>query len=314
MSLDGSREASLPKLIGLGLVASALFSVTFIANRAISLSGGHWVWSSILRYLFTVTLVGLWLVVRNGHQYLLSVCREFVISFQFWVLTGGIGYGVFYSAICLSAATAPGWVVAATWQLTIIASPLVLLAFGLHPPTKGVLYIAVIFIGVLAVSAEQLVEGVPIAEDAHSALPVVVAAVAYPVGNQILNMARHKPGRDGRLLEDAPTCVFLMSLGALPFLGIFTLIIAPPPPPVRQVVGSLLVAFAAGALATSVFTYARNLSSDPHRIAAVDATQAAEVVFTLAGEVLVLGAPLPGPVGWIGITALIFGLAGLARC
>lgn len=63
----------------------------------------------------------------------------------------------------------------------------------------------------------------------------------------------------------------------------------------------------AGGLATSLFLHARNLSSDPLKIAAVDATPAGKVAFALCGEVLFLSAPLRGVAGWIGLLAVMAG-------
>ena len=51
------------QLILLGLLSSAFFSATFILNRAMSLSGGHWVWTSSLRFVhmffLLIILIGL---------------------------------------------------------------------------------------------------------------------------------------------------------------------------------------------------------------------------------------------------------------
>jgi len=46
-----SGEPGMPRLLGFGLLAAALFSVTFVLNRSMSLSGGHWAWSAALRYV-----------------------------------------------------------------------------------------------------------------------------------------------------------------------------------------------------------------------------------------------------------------------
>lgn len=42
------------KAIVIGILASLFFAVTFILNRAMELSGGSWMWSSSLRFLFMV--------------------------------------------------------------------------------------------------------------------------------------------------------------------------------------------------------------------------------------------------------------------
>ena len=41
-----------------------------------------------------------------------------------WVLWSTVGFGLFYGPICFSAAYAPGWLIAATWQVTIISGSL----------------------------------------------------------------------------------------------------------------------------------------------------------------------------------------------
>ncbi len=114
------------RLLGLGLLAAALFSVTFILNRSMSLSGGHWAWSASLRYLDTAALLMLWIVLRHGVPYLAALLRLFRRQLGFWLVAGSIGGGVFYGSICYAAGHAPAWVVAATWQVTVLATPLVL--------------------------------------------------------------------------------------------------------------------------------------------------------------------------------------------
>jgi hypothetical protein len=37
------------KLLAIGVLAALFFSSTFLLNRAMSLAGGHWVWSAGLR-------------------------------------------------------------------------------------------------------------------------------------------------------------------------------------------------------------------------------------------------------------------------
>ena len=61
--------------------------------------------------------------------------RLFASRPLFFLISGGVGYGVFYTGICFSARYAPGWVVASAWQITMLATPIVLWAFG-HPVTR----------------------------------------------------------------------------------------------------------------------------------------------------------------------------------
>ena len=139
--------------------------------------------------------------------------------------------------------------------------------------------------------------------------PVLVAAVAYPFGNQLLNRARHSADPDG-VLADPAAAVLVLTLGALPVLALLVAVMTPSPPSLGQVAGTFVIALFSGGIATSIFLYARNLSSDPYRIAAVDATQAGEVGFAVIGEIVVLGAPLPDLMGWIGLAAITAGLVG----
>jgi len=40
------------QIILIGVLAALFFSSTFVLNRAMSLDGGHWVWSAGLRYFW----------------------------------------------------------------------------------------------------------------------------------------------------------------------------------------------------------------------------------------------------------------------
>lgn len=43
------------------------FAFTFILNRSMNLSGGHWLWSAALRYLFSFPI--LFVLLIRGHEY-----------------------------------------------------------------------------------------------------------------------------------------------------------------------------------------------------------------------------------------------------
>lgn len=300
----------MPKLLGLAMLAAALFSVTFVLNRAMSLAGGSWVWSAALRYADMAVLLICWLMARRGPAYLLEIFSLFRKRLGFWLLAGGIGFGVFYACCCFAANHAPGWVVAATWQSTILATPFVLRAFGAKLPMRGVVFLGVIFLGILTLNAQRLWEGVTLSQILAGVIPMLIAAIAYPIGNQLLNRAKHAGDEASALLADPAAAVLLLTLGALPLFAGLVLVTMPPPPSQGQIISTGVVALVAGCLATSLFLYARNLSNDPLRIAAVDATQASEVGFALVGEMLWLGAPAPDLLSWIGLAAVMGGLVG----
>ena len=47
------------RLLVYGLLAALFFSSTFVLNRAMSLGGGNWVWSAVLRYAYALLLISL---------------------------------------------------------------------------------------------------------------------------------------------------------------------------------------------------------------------------------------------------------------
>lgn len=298
-------------LILLGLLSGLFFSSTFILNRVMSLAGGHWAWSAFLRYLFMLLLLAVLLVVFQGRKTPWAVFRLFRKNLLFWVAAGSIGFGGFYSLICLSADYAPGWVIAATWQLTIIASLFVLVGFGRSFAKRVWMFSILIFLGVLLVNissveewnAQQLLLG---------GLPVLLAAFCYPVGNQLVweakNGNRRLPDISSPLLENPFNKVMLLSLGSVPFWLVLLAVVRPPPPSTGQIINTALVAIFSGILATSLFLLARNKATKPVELAAIDATQSSEVIFALIGEIIFLHVPLPDLTACAGMVLVFLGL------
>ena len=66
--------------------------------------------------------------------------------------------------------------------------------------------------------------------------------------------------------------------------------------------------FRSGVIATSLFLHARHLAKSTAELAAADCTQSMEVVFSLAGEAVLLGFVMPGIIGWSGIALTMLGL------
>ena len=177
------------RIILVGVVASLFFSSTFVLNRAMSLDGGHWVWSASLRYFWMLGFLGLWLIITGKGRLAVEALKLFRKHILFWILAGSVGFGVFYALITFSSVYSPGWVVAATWQTTILATPFVLLAFGRRVPLKAMALTLLIFAGVVLVNIEQA-SATSLSDVLLGALPVLVAAFAYPFGNQLVWEAR----------------------------------------------------------------------------------------------------------------------------
>ncbi len=310
------RKDAMLRLMTLGLASGLFFSTTFILNRAMSLEGGHWYWSASLRYLYMVSFLGAGLSLVQGGAYFRRVLTEFCRHWVFWVVSGSIGFGGFYALICFAADHSPGWVVATTWQLTIIASLFVLMLFGRRFPKRIWVYSAIVFTGVLLVNLSR-VETENTVTLLLGSSPVLLAAFLYPLGNQLVWEAKHGrqglPRVDVQLLENAFAKVFLLSLGSLPFWALLYPFTSAPSPATSQCVNVALVALFSGVIATSLFLAARNIAVDASQLAAVDATQSSEVLFALVGETLFLQASLPSLMQLTGMLIAGAGLVAFVR-
>lgn len=304
------------RLMTLGLVAGMFFSATFIFNRAISLEGGHWYWSAALRYAYLLCFLGVGISAFKGVAYFRRVLSEFRRHWAFWIVSGSIGFGGFYALICFAADYSPGWVVATTWQMTIIASLFVLRLFGRTFSKKIWFYSAIVFIGVFLVNISQI-ETADAMTLLLGASPVLVAACLYPLGNQLVWEAKHGrkglPRVDAGLLDNAFAKVFLLSVGSVPFWVLLFPFTDATIPSHGQFVNVAMVALFSGVIATSLFLSARNSADNASKLAAVDATQSSEVIFALAGEALFLQASLPNLMGLFGMLVACVGLVAFVR-
>lgn len=300
------------RLLTFGILAGLFFSSTFVLNRLMSLEGGHWLWSAALRYFFMVILLGAFFVGGGRGRGLGPILRLYGRHLGFWTLAGTIGFGCFYALVTYSATYAPAWVVAATWQTTILATPLVLLLFGHRGSKRALLFSLLIFAGVLLINLSRAEAAAPM-EIVLGALPVVVAAVCYPLGNQLVWEAENGGGRGLPRLVDPLLArpfvkVFLLTLGSLPFWLLMLLLVRPPWPSGGQLLQTAAVALCSGVIATGLFLHARQLAANAYQLTAVDATQASEVLFALALEMAFLELAPPSPAGWAGMLLTIAGL------
>ena len=186
------------KLILLGLLAGAFFSSTFILNEMMSSAGGHWFWSASLRYLFMWLIITVLIAMQHGFGRIRELSAIFFQHWRFWCITGSIGFGVFYTGICYAGDHVAGWVVAATFMFTVVTSLLVLVAFGQRFDKKFVIYALLVFIGVVMVNVSEglhasiLADTVPMADMLlYGALPALIAAFSYPIGNQLVWQVSH---------------------------------------------------------------------------------------------------------------------------
>ena len=205
------------KLILLGLLAGAFFSSTFILNELMSNAGGHWFWSASLRYIFMWLIITAIIILQHGFARIKELATIFRQHWGFWCLTGSIGFGLFYTGICYAGDHVAGWVVAATFMFTVVTSLIVLMAFGQRFDKKFIIYAFLVFIGVVLVnvseglraSALADIDSAPMAEMLlYGALPALIAAFSYPIGNQLVwqvshNSRKHNSRKHSEKLQPA---------------------------------------------------------------------------------------------------------------
>ncbi|TKC16288.1 DMT family transporter [Robertmurraya kyonggiensis] len=297
----------------LGLCAAFFFATTFVLNRGMEMSGGSWIWSASLRFMFMVPFLLVIVMRRKKLKQLFDVMKE---SPGTWLLWSIVGFGLFYGPICFATVYSPGWLVAGTWQFTIIAGSL-LAPFFVETvqsangpilmrgkiPAKGLLFSLIILVGIGLMQWEQA-EQLSLKELWLGIFPVVVAAFAYPLGNR-----KMMSFVNGRL--DVFQRVLGMTLASMPLwilLSIYGLMTVGPPS-MNQTVQSLIVAISSGVIATVLFFMATDMVKDSmQKLASVEATQSMEVLFALAGEMVFLSIAFPSLLSWTGIFLVIVGM------
>ncbi|NLP49822.1 multidrug resistance efflux transporter family protein [Bacillus sp. RO1] len=297
------------KAISIGVIASMFFAVTFILNRSMELSGGSWLWSSSLRFFFMVPFLFLIVWLRGNLGSLFREMRMAPIDWFIWSVTGFV---FFYGPITFAAAYGPGWLVAGTWQLTIIAGVLLGPLFfktveGLKVreriPMRGLFISMVIFAGVLLIQTQQG-SGLTGSMVIYGILPVAIAAFAYPLGNRKMMEVC-----GGRL--DTFQRVLGMTLATIPVWLLVALrgYLTVGLPSEAQVLQTFIVAISSGVIATTLFFIATDMvRGSQEKLAAVEATQSTQVLFVLIGEVLLLSTPMPNGIGLLGLFIIIIGM------
>ncbi|MBM6617223.1 DMT family transporter [Bacillus suaedaesalsae] len=295
------------KEILIGVLSSVFFAVTFILNRSMELSGGSWLWSASLRYFFMIPFLVLIVWWRgNLKQLLIELVRKPLP----WLVWSFVGFGLFYGPITFAAASGPGWLVASTWQFTIIAgvllTPLFLEVNGTRRkiPLNSLLFSSLIVMGIIILQWENAKGGLTLQLFLIGMLPVMIAAFAYPLGNRkMMELYTGKLDTFQRVLG--------MTLASMPLWLVLSIIggVTVGLPSADQVVQSFIVAISSGVIATLLFFFATDLvKDDSTKLAGVEATQSAQVVFVMIGEMVVLSIPMPSVISVFGIVLVVIGM------
>lgn len=278
--------------IGIALVSALFFTLTYVLNRLAATSGGHWAWTAALRYLITLPLLAAVLPVAGG----LGGLRAAIVRHPgVWLLWSLVGFGLFCACLTYAAASGPSWLIAGSFQITVIAgllmSPLIYADARRRIPLPALTAGLVVVAGVLLMQIDHA-DG-RLDRAAWIALAcVVVAAFAYPLGNRMLMLHLERTGQHlttlqrvfGMTLMSQPAWLVLAGWGWL----------QAGPPSMVQTLSAAGVALASGVIATLLFFAATEwVRADPTALAAVEAMQAAELLFATVLGVLLLGEAWP---------------------
>ncbi len=288
------------KPIGYGIIASLFFAFTFILNSSMNISGGSWLWSASLRYIFMLPLLYIVVLKQKGVKEVLQKIKQAPLA---WFVWSSIGFGLFYIPLTWSSKFGPSWLVAGCWQITIVMGILLTPLFKEKLPVKSLLYSCVILIGVAMIQYEQATSVNVISSIVCIGL-ILIAATAYPLGNRKMMRVCN-----GELTTTQR--VFGMTLCSMPVWITLSLValMTSGMPSGNQVMQSSIVALFSGVIATILFFKATDLTkSNAHNLAIVEATQAGEVLFTVLGEIFILGGAIPSMIGIIGLLVIIIGM------
>ena len=297
------KQTHFVRALWFGILGALFFAFTFIFNRSMNLSGGSWMWSASLRYLFSLPMLAV-LAWRKGELAgVLSAIKKAPLT---WLIWSTVGFGLFYGPLSLASIYGESWFVAATWQITILAGLLLTPLFGQRVPGKQLLMTLVILLGIILIQIPYFGSGLG-SGVVRASLLILLAAFAYPLGNRKM-MVHCKQDQLSTTQR-----VFGMTLMSTPFwllLSVFAGVDAGLPSG-GQILQSLIVAVFSGVVATLLFFEATNLVKHNHKqLAVVEATQAGEVLFTLLGGCLFLGDRLPSLLGFLGIAIVTIGIIG----
>ena len=301
------------KAFMLGICASFFFAFTFILNQQMHLSGGSWYWSSSLRYIFMLPMLLIIMISKRQLKEVIIDIRKKPLS---WLLWSTIGFGFFYAPLSFASSYGASWLVAGTWQLTIVAggimSPLLFKIIKTEKgivkirnkiPKKSLLISLLILVGIALMYIEEATD-ISLLNTMLVIIPVIIAAFSYPLGNRkMMEICDSNINTIQR--------VFGMTLCSIPFWIIISLlgISNSGLPGKSQLIQSFIVAVFSGIIATILFFKATDIVKDnSHNIAIIESTQAGEVVFTLLGGILIFHDTVPTTLSLIGLIIVVLGM------
>jgi drug/metabolite transporter (DMT)-like permease len=291
-----------------GVGASIILSSTFIINSVISGSGGYWAWTASLRSVFLIPILGVVLFFTRQLRPALRNIKQYPMLFFKW---GTIGFGTLYTSLALASLWAPGWLVAASFQVNILAgillSPFIYSDHRKFIPKRALFLTLLILAGVFIMQFDKLKQLSGSGGVLLSFVFVLIGAIVWPLGNRkLLVELEHR-----HIKMNALQRVLGMTLGCIPLLIMLfvTGYVKAGLPSVSMCQASLFSAILSGLLGGVSFYQATQLvSKNTVALAAVEATQVLEILFTLIGEMVLKGTSLPGFYAQLGFGVIMIGL------
>ena len=311
MTAADARGRAALAAVGLALLSALFFTMTYVLNRASASSGGHWAWLASLRYLIALPLMLPLMRVQGGTRPVLRAIAAHPLA---WLRCAGVGFVLFYVLLSFAASSGPSWLVAGSFQFTVIAgmlcAPLLYRDARRRIPPAGLAVAGVILAGVLLMQFGHASGALDRA--AWIALAcVLVSAVAYPLGNRLLLLHLERSGEP----LNATQRVFGLTLASQPLwllVAAYAAYAAGPPTPAQAWLAAG-VALSAGVVATILFFQATGMVRDqPLALGAVEAMQGGEVLFAVLLGVLLLGEPWPTGRTLLGAAIVVAGIAAFA--
>lgn len=295
------------KAILLGLVSASFFSTTYIFNKSMALGGGDFLWTASLRYLITLPFI---LVIALFNKQLRDLLSIFFKNPKPWIVWGTIGFGFFYFSLTAAAAVSPAWLIAGTFQTTIIAglllSPLIYTDKRRKIPKKALKASYVILVGV-ALSQIGEIKNEPIWAIITGSTLVIISATLFPLGNRMILLHQEKANEKLSPIQR----VACMTLGSIPFWILISAIAfyRSGLPQQDQVVQSGMIALFSTIIATVIFFKATEMAGhNAETLGAVEATQSIEIIITLIAEIIFLNGNIPSVMGITGILIIMAGM------
>jgi len=297
--------------IGIALLSALFFTMTYVLNRVSASNGGHWAWIAALRYLITLPLLLPLMPSQGGVRPVLRAMRAHPGP---WFSCAAIGFVAFYVLLSFAANSGPSWLIAGSFQFTVVAG--MLCAPFLYRDARAKVPAAALGVGVL------ILVGVALLQLGHANghldraawiafLCVLASATLYPIGNRLLLLHLERTGEH----LTATQRVFGMTLASQP-LWLLVAAFAWQHvgwPSWEQVSLAGGVAMSAGIVATILFFQATGMvRNHPAALGAAEAMQAAELLFAMVIGAIFLGEQWPRGTALWGAGVVVLGIVAFA--